>query len=189
MQIGYVRVSSYDQNSSRQLAGVKTDAVYIDRMSGKDLERPELARCLGVLQQGDTLHVHSIDRLTRNLQNLLTLLGELSQKGVTVQFHKEKLTFYGESSAFQKLHLHIIGAVAEFERAFIRERQREGIEIAKRAGKYKGRKAILSPHQVKEVAARILRKEKVTSLAREYGVSRQTLYRSLQGLTQEAQKL
>ena len=81
-------------------------------------------------------HVHSIDRLTRNLRDLLRLLEEMATRGVTVRFHKEKLTFTSDTSPFQKLHLQIIGAVAEFERAFIRERQREGIAIAKRKGKY-----------------------------------------------------
>lgn len=184
MEVGYIRVSTYDQNIDRQLDGVTIDTVFTDKMSGKDVSRPELQKCLNVLSRGDTLHVHSIDRLTRNLQDLLTLLSDLISKGITVKFHKEKLTFSGESSAFQKLHLHIIGAVAEFERAFIRERQREGIEMAKRKGKYKGRKAILSPQQVQEIARRVSRKERVETLAQEYGVSRQTLYRSLQGVRQ-----
>lgn len=180
MDIGYIRVSTYDQNIGRQLEGISIDKVYIDKMSGKDVARPELLLCLEKLTRGDTLHVHSIDRLTRNLQDLLALLADLIDKGITVNFHKEKLTFSGESSSFQKLHLHIIGAVAEFERAFIRERQREGIELAKLEGKYKGRKAILSPQQVQEISKRVARRERVTKLAKEYGVSRQTLYRSLQ---------
>lgn len=180
MNIGYIRVSTYDQNIGRQLEGISLDKVYIDKMSGKDVVRPELLCCLEGLTKGDTLHVHSIDRLTRNLQDLLSLLSDMTEKGITVYFHKENLIFSGDSSSFQKLHLHIIGAVAEFERAFIRERQREGIALAKREGKYKGRKAILSPQQVQEIGKRVARRERVASLAKEYGVSRQTLYRSLQ---------
>ena len=159
MDIGYIRVSSYDQHTDRQLDGIHLEKIYTDMISGKDTNRPELQKCLTALQHGDTLHVHSIDRLTRNLQDLLLLLSEMAERGVTVRFHKEKLTFSSDSSPFQKLHLQIIGAVAEFERAFIRERQREGIAIAKAKGKYKGRKRALS--------------------AEEYGVSRQTIYRSL----------
>ena len=147
-------------------------------ISGKDTNRPELQKCLTALQRGDTLHVHSIDRLTRNLQDLLLLLSEMAERGVTVRFHKEKLTFSSDSSPFQKLHLQIIGAVAEFERAFIRERQREGIAIAKAKGKYKGRKRALSAEQLEEISRRIAR-ESVSRIAEEYGVSRQTIYRSL----------
>ena len=131
MDIGYIRVSSYDQHTDRQLDGIHLEKIYTDMISGKDTNRPELQKCLTALQHGDTLHVHSIDRLTRNLQDLLLLLSEMAERGVTVRFHKEKLTFSSDSSPFQKLHLQIIGAVAEFERAFIRERQREGIAIAK----------------------------------------------------------
>ncbi|GKG94778.1 resolvase [Desulfovibrionaceae bacterium] len=178
MDIGYIRVSSYDQHTDRQLDGIHLEKIYTDMISGKDTNRPELQKCLTALQHGDTLHVHSIDRLTRNLQDLLLLLSEMAERGVTVRFHKEKLTFSSDSSPFQKLHLQIIGAVAEFERAFIRERQREGIAIAKAKGKYKGRKRALSAEQLEEISRRIAR-ESVSRIAEEYGVSRQTIYRSL----------
>ena len=179
MDIGYVRVSSLDQHMDRQLEGVRLDKVYKDTVSGKNMNRPELKKCLAGLKDGDVLHVHSIDRLTRNLRDLLRLLEDMACKGITVRFHKEKLTFSSEASPFQKLHLQIIGAVAEFERAFIRERQREGIAIAKAKGKYKGRKASLHAEQIHEIRARVKRKERIAHLAREYGVSRQTIYRSL----------
>jgi DNA invertase Pin-like site-specific DNA recombinase len=180
MHFGYMRVSTYDQNLDRQLDGVNLDKVYKDAVSGKDINRPELQKCLAHLSTGDTLHVHSIDRLTRNLRDLLHLLEEMSVRGVTVKFHKEKLTFSSDTSPFQTLHLQIIGAVAEFERAFTRERQREGIAIAKAKGKYKGRKAVLSDTQVGEIARRLRNNECITQVAREYGISRQTIYRHLQ---------
>lgn len=179
MNIGYIRVSSYDQHTDRQLEGIQLDKVFVDSVSGKDINRPALKECLSALHRGDTLHVHSIDRLTRNLQDLLSLLSDMSGKGITVKFYKEKLTFSSESSLFQKLHLQIIGAVAEFERAFIRERQREGIAIAKAKGKYAGRKAVLSRQQIKEISRRLAGNERVANIAREYGVSRQTIYRNL----------
>lgn len=179
MNIGYVRVSTYDQHMDRQLDGVHLDKVYRDAVSGKNTNRPELLKCLSCLKDGDTLHVHSIDRLTRNLQDLLRLLEEMGERGITVMFHKEKLMFSSQASPFQTLHLQIIGAVAEFERAFIRERQREGIAIAKTKGKYKGRKATLSEEQIREILWRIKNKERVIQIAREYGVSRQTIYRCL----------
>ena len=185
MNIGYIRVSTLDQHMDRQLEGVLLDRIYKDAISGKDINRPELQRCLAELKEGDTLHVHSIDRLTRNLSDLLRLLEEMSEKNISVVFHKEKFVFSHEASPFQKLHLQIIGAVAEFERAFIRERQREGIAIAKAKGKYKGRKASLSDKQLKEIVQRLTHKERVTHLAHEYGISRQTIYRNLRNRVPE----
>lgn len=129
------------------------------------------------------LHVHSIDRLARNLQDLLAIVTSLKAKGATVKFHKEKLEFVGsadsgKSDAFQELQLHIIAAVAQFERALILERQREGIAIAKKTGKYRnvGRKPVLSREQMNELRIKLEKGAKVAALAREYGVSRQTVY-------------
>ncbi len=186
MNVGYIRVSSYDQHTDRQLENVRMDTVYTDTVSGKDIYRPALSACLESLREGDMLHVHSIDRLTRNLQDLLDLLSLLVKKGVTVKFHKEKLTFSADTCPFQKLHLQIIGAVAEFERAFIKDRQREGIALAKSKGKYKGRKTILSQHQIDEIMHRLSTQESVACLAREYGVSRQTIYRYVQKVAKVA---
>ena len=140
--IGYVRVSTHDQNTARQLDGVHLDKVFEEHASGKNSDRPALQTCLDYIRDGDTLHVHSIDRLARNLQDLLAIVTTLKEKGVTVTFHKEKLEFVGNGAAgkgdaFQEIQLHIIAAVAQFERALILERQREGIAIAKRTGKYK----------------------------------------------------
>lgn len=179
MDIGYVRVSSFDQHTDRQLAGVQLDIIYKDTVSGKDTERPELKKCLSSLYDSDILHVHSIDRLARNLQDLLVLLEYMTNKCVTVKFYKEKLTFGSDMSLFQRLHIQIIGAVDEFERAFIRERQREGIAIAKSQGKYKGRKGVLSDEQINEIERRVKNRERIPLLAKEYGVSRQTIYRYL----------
>lgn len=179
MHIGYIRVSAEDQNTDRQLDGIALDKLYTDKVSGKNIDRKALQSCLSDLQKGDTLHVHSIDRLTRNLKDLLSLLSILGNRGINVYFHKEKLMFSSESSPFQTLHLHIIGAVAEFERAFIRERQREGIAIAKAKGKYKGRKKTLSQAQMEKIAKRVANQEPVRQLATEYGVSRQTIYRAV----------
>lgn len=130
--IGYVRVSTHDQNTARQLDGVYLDKVFEEHASGKNADRPALQTCLDYVRDGDVLHVHSIDRLARNLQDLLSIVTTLKEKGVTVIFHKEKLEFVGNSAAgksdaFQELQLHIIAAVAQSERALILERQREGI--------------------------------------------------------------
>ena len=176
---GYVRVSSFDQNEERQLEGLELSKVFTDKCSGKDRNRPELQRALEHLREGDTLHIHSIDRLARNLVDLQQIVEDLNSRGVVVVFHKENLTFSGESDAMHKLMFQMMGAFAEFERSMIRERQREGIEAAKRKGKYKGRKAALSPEQVEEIKDRVTQREKVTDLAHEYGVSRQTIYTAL----------
>ena len=93
MEIGYIRVSTHDQHTDRQLEGMHFDRIYKDAVSGKDTNRPELQKCLANLKEGDTLHVHSIDRLTRNLRDLLRLLEEMSTLGVSVRFHKEKWLF------------------------------------------------------------------------------------------------
>ena len=150
--------------------------VFTDHASGKDTNRPELAAAIRYARQGDTLVIHSMDRLARNLEDLRRIVRELTGKGVRVEFVKESLTFTGEDSAMNTLLLSMLGAVAEFERSMILERQREGIAIAKAAGKYKGRKAALSPAQVAELRQRLAAGESVSALASEYGVSRQTIY-------------
>jgi DNA invertase Pin-like site-specific DNA recombinase len=174
--IGYRRVSTEDQTTARQLEGVALDRTFEDKLSGKDTKRPALKEALAYAREGDTLHVHSIDRLARNLQDLLAVLTDLTGRGVAVKFHKEGLTFTGEADPFQALQLQIIGAVAEFERSLIRERQREGIAAAKKAGKHLGRRAKLAPEQVAELRSRAAAGEEKKALAAAFGVSRQTVY-------------
>ena len=175
-RVGYQRVSSLGQHTERQLDGVNVDKMFIDHASGKDTNRPELARALEYLREDDVLVVHSMDRLARNLEDLRRIVRELTGKGIRVEFVKENLTFAGDDSPMNTLLLSMLGAVAEFERSMILERQREGIAIAKAAGKYKGRKASLSQTQASELLERVAQGESVTALATEYGVSRQTVY-------------
>jgi DNA invertase Pin-like site-specific DNA recombinase len=175
-RVGYQRVSTVDQNTARQLDGVDLDKVFTDTASGKDANRPELVRALEYVREGDALVVHSMDRLARNLEDLRRIVRELTGKGVRVEFVKESLTFIGEDSAMNTLLLSMLGAVAEFERSMILERQREGIAIAKAAGKYKGRRAALTADQAEELRQRLTTGESVTALARDYGISRQTVY-------------
>lgn len=175
-RIGYQRVSTVDQNTARQLDGVELDKVFTDKASGKDAHRPELDRAVDYLREGDTLVVHSMDRLARNLEDLLRLVRELTGQGIKVEFVKENLTFAGDDSPMNTLLLSMLGAVAAFERSMILERQCEGIALAKAAGKYKGRKAALTDEQADELRARLDAGESVTALARDFGVSRQTVY-------------
>lgn len=178
-KVAYIRVSTVDQNTARQLDGMSFDKTYTDKASAKDTKRPALQECLDYIRDGDTLHIHSIDRLCRNLRDCQELLDSLASKGVTVQFHREGLTFNGNDDSMSKLMLQMMGAFAEFERNLLRERQAEGIAKAKAAGKYKGRKRALSTKQIQEIHQRLEKGEKKAALADEYKVSRQTLYTAL----------
>jgi len=156
--------------------------MFEDKASGKDTARPQLRAALEFCREGDTLVVHSMDRLARNLSDLRLLVKELTGRGVAVQFIKESLTFTGEDSPMANLLLSMLGAVAEFERALLLERQREGIAIAKAEGKYKGRKRTLSSIQVTELRKRVsIGDVAKAALAREYGISRETLYSYIRG--------
>lgn len=180
-QIGYVRVSSFDQNPERQLEGVQLDRVFTDKASGKDTKRPELDALLLFARDGDTVVVHSMDRLARNLDDLRRLVSDMTKRGIRIQFTKESMTFTGEDSPMSTLMLSVMGAFAEFERALIRERQREGIALAKKRGAYRGRKKALSPEEITEAKRRII-EEKITKtdLASELNITRQTLYKYLE---------
>ena len=179
--VGYVRVSTLDQHTERQLEGMKLVKVFTDKASGKDTKRPQLQAALDYLRDADTLIVHSMDRLGRNMLDLLQTIKTLNDRGVAVQFMKERLTFSGVDSPMSKLQLGILAAVAEFERSLIRERQREGIAIAKKKGVYKGRRKALTVEQAKALVARdkANRGKDRAALARDLGVSRQTLYQYL----------
>jgi len=175
--VGYVRVSTTDQNTARQLDGVTLDRIFEEKASAKDVRRPVLQDCLSFLREGDCLHVHSIDRLARNLSDLEKLVGVLTKKGVVVRFHKEGLTFTGQDDPMQRLLFQLLGAVSEFERALIKERQREGIAAAKKAGKHLGRPSTLTPDQLATLMARVAAGEAKKALAGEFGISRATLYK------------
>ena len=138
--VGYIRVSSVEQNTARQLDDVALDRTFEDKASGATTNRPKLQEMLEYVREGDTIHVHSIDRLARSLSDLLEMVSNLKARKVNVQFHKENLLFTSEVNHTQNLMLSMMGAVAQFEREISKERQREGIAKAKAAGAYKGRK-------------------------------------------------
>ena len=153
--------------------------MFTDKVSGKSADRPQLKALLAHLRAGDTIHVHSIDRLARNLADLLSLIESITGKGVAVQFHKEGLTFTGEDSPMQQMMLSLMGAVAQFERSMINERAAEGREAAKAKGVHFGRKPSLSAKQVAQVRKRREQGESVARLAVDFDVSRQAVYRVL----------
>lgn len=178
-RIGYVRVSSFDQNPERQLENVPVDRTFTDKVSGKTLKRPELEALMSFIREGDTVVVHSMDRLARNLDDLRRIVATLTGRKIRIEFVKENLIFTGEDSPMANLMLSVMGAFAEFERALIRERQHEGIQLARQRGAYRGRKKLLSPDQVADLRQRASAGETKTRLAREFGISRETLYQYL----------
>jgi len=175
-QIGYTRVSSADQNNARQLEGIILDKVFADKASGKDTNRSQLEAALAFAREGDTLVVHSMDRLARNIDDLRRIVLTLTKSGVKVQFVKENLIFTGEDSPMANLLLSMLGAVAQFERELIRERQREGIAIAKGKGIYKGRQPALTAEKATALLNRMAAGENKAALAREFGISRASVY-------------
>ena len=176
LQVGYLRVSALDQKEVRQLDGLELDKRFTDKVSGKDRNRPHLEQMIEFVREGDTVFCHSMDRLARNLDDLRLLVKKLTGKGVKVCFVKESLTFTGEDSPMANLLLSVMGAIAEFERELIKERQREGIAIAKKRGAYAGRKRTLTALQAVVLLERIAAGESKTKLANELGVSRNTIY-------------
>lgn len=178
-RIGYVRVSTTEQNTDRQLEGLLVDRMFVDRASGKDVRRPALEDLMGYAREGDTVVVHSMDRLARNLDDLRQIVQTLTRKGVVIEFVKEHLRFTGEDSPMANLMLSVMGAFAEFERALIGERQREGIALAKQRGAYRGRKPSLSADEIRELRRLAREGTGKVALARQFKISRQTVYEYL----------
>lgn len=179
-KVGYARVSAKDQNLARQEqllteAGVKR--IFTDKASGSSRDRPGLEEALRYLRDGDQLIIVSMDRLARSLGDLHTLVTDLTAEGVSVQFLKEGQTYSKNSTPVAKLMLGLLGSVAEFERAIIRERQAEGIARAKKRGVYKGRSKTLSPEQIATIAQQVEAGVPKAKIARQLGISRPTLYR------------
>jgi DNA invertase Pin-like site-specific DNA recombinase len=164
-RIGYIRVSTFDQNPERQLEQVDVDRIFSDKASGKDVHRPQLEALMDFVREGDTVIVHSMDRLARNLDDLRRIVQTLTKHGVCVEFKKEQLSFTGEESPMAKLMLSVMGAFAEFERALLRERQREGIALAKQRGVYRGRKRALSDAEAAEARMHVAAGKKKAQVA------------------------
>ncbi len=178
-RIGYVRVSSFDQNPDRQLEGIQVDRIFTDKVSSKDVHREQLDALMEFARSDDIILVHSMDRLARNLDDLRKVVQTLTEKSIRIDFIKEKLSFTGEDSPMANLMLSVMGAFAEFERALIKERQREGIALAKRRGAYRGRKRSLNDADIKVLKSRVAAGEKKARIARDLGISRETLYQYL----------
>ena len=153
-KIGYIRVSTVDQNTDRQLADIELDKVFEEKVSAKTADRPELQQMLGHIREGDEIYIHDISRLARNIEDLHRLVNEIIEKGCSVHFVKENLHFSGDrTDPTQQLLLSMLGAVYQFERSIMLERQREGIAVAKAAGKFKGRPKSIDNHEIRRILA------------------------------------
>lgn len=180
--VGYVRVSSSGQNDARQLDGIILDKTFTDKASGKDTQRPQLQALLEFVREGDTVMVHSMDRLARSLKDLESIVSGLTSRGVSVSFVSQGMTFTGDDSPMNTLMLQMLGAVSQFERALILERQREGIAIAKaKGGVYKGRKPSLDAQGVASLREMVAQGIPKAQIAAKLGISRTTLYANLEG--------
>lgn len=176
MNIAYIRVSTVDQNEQRQieaLEGKNIDKWYIEKVSAKDTNRPKLQEMLEFAREGDTIYIHDFSRLARSTKDLLELIEQMQRKGIHLVSNKENID---TSTPTGKLMVTMIGAINEFERANLLERQREGIAIAKENGAYKGRKAIEVDKRFKAEYERYLNRElNKTELAKVLEISRPTL--------------
>lgn len=177
MKIGYVRVSTEEQNEARQVEALNklgVQKIYIEKKSGKNLDRPVLQEMLDFIREGDTVYVHDLSRISRSLTDLLNLVELLQKKKVHFISNKEQVD---TTTPTGRLFLSIVGAINEFERTNLLERQREGIAIAKRVGKYKGRKPRTLDHVAELYNMWIRREKSKAEIARDYKISRPTLDR------------
>ena len=182
-QIGYIRVNEFDQNSIQQLQEIEIDKIFKDTCSGKTANRPQLQACLEYISKGDVLHIHSLDRLARNVEDLFYIVRNLTERDITVFFHKENLIFFPDkdsNSFVSRQMLAMLGAIVEFEKSLFFERQREGISLAKKLGKYKGRPSTITD----EIRADIKHSKEmgvtIAAIARKYSRSRKWVYSALQ---------
>ena len=185
MKVGYKRVSTIEQNGSRQLVGLELEKIFVDHASGKNTsERPQLQAMIEFIREGDEVYVHSMDRLARNLKDLLGLVEQIRNKGASLYFLKESLHIESQAqqSPMTTLMLSMMGAFAEFERSLILERQREGIAIAKQKGLYKGRKPV-SKEKLERAKDLLKQGQKISAVARQTGLSRASLYKYLKPKT------
>lgn len=179
-KVGYVRVSSIDQNPDRQLHEIKLDKKFVEFYTGSVIERTELNKCIEYVREGDTLFVHSIDRLARNLVDLQSIIKIILDKSVILKFLKENLVFTSANDPMATLTLQIMGAFAEFERTMIKTRQREGIDAAKKSGKHLGRPKKINAKFIKTAKEKFTNKQSIRSIAKDMGVSRATIYKALE---------
>lgn len=176
MIFNYIRVSTVHQNTVRQLVDVPCDREYLEKISAKDVNRPQLQAMLSNLRPGDIINVHSLDRLCRNVKDLLNIIEEVQSKGATIKFHSENLIFEpNANNPLNKAITTIVAAMAELERNLILERVREGCYQARCAGKYKGRQPKLSEIQINELKS-MIGKYPRSKIAKHFGITTRSTY-------------
>lgn len=188
MNIAYVRVSTVEQNEGRQIEALKEkniDKWYTEKVSAKDTNRPQLKEMLEFAREGDTIFIHDFSRLARSTKDLLDIVEMLNAKGVHLVSNKENID---SSTATGKLMLTMIGAIAEFERTNLLERQREGIALAVKEGKYKGRREVKVDNFEEQYQRYKNRELNKVQLAAELGITRPTLNKLIDKYEQEHQK-
>lgn len=181
MRLAYIRVSTVEQNEQRQVEAMQRYDIekwFVEKVSAKDTNRPKLQELLDFAREGDVIHIHDFSRLARSTKDLLDIVDLIHSKGVTLISNKESID---TSTPTGKLMLTMIGAINEFERTNLLERQREGIAIAKRDGKYKGRKAIIISDFDSQYQRYLRREVSKSDLAKELGISRPTLDKIING--------
>lgn len=185
MNIAYIRVSTVEQNEQRQIEAMKPFTIekwFIEKISAKDTNRPKLQELLEFAREGDTIHVHDFSRLARSTKDLLDIVEQLTQKNIYLVSNKENID---TSTPTGKLMLTMIGAINEFERYNLLERQREGIAIAKRNGKYTGGKRKNVPNFENGYQRYLRREISKVALAKELRISRPTLDKLIKEYTEE----
>lgn len=180
VKVGYIRVSTYEQNPARQevlMQELGVEKLFLDKLSGKNTKRPQLQAMLEYVREGDTVVIESLSRLGRSVKDLIEINEQLTKKGVALESKKEKIETLTASG---RLMFNVIAAIAQFEREIMLERQREGIAIAKLEGKYKGRKEIAKPSNWDDVIGRWkVRELTATKAMEELGLKRTTFYKLL----------
>lgn len=174
--IGYVRVSSVQQNNERQLDGIQLDRVFTEAASGKNAEREQLKAMIAYVREGDVIHCHELSRLGRSVKDTLNIIDEIKAKGASVVFHKEGITAGAEETAASKMMLNVFAAVAQMEREMMLERQAEGIAAAKAAGRIVGRGNGKDVDRVGIVSA-LAAGGSIRRIAADFNVSTQTVQR------------
>lgn len=178
MDFCYKRVSTADQNLDRQLIDVKCDREYVEKISGKNTDRPQLQALLQNIRKGDVVHVHELSRLGRSVKDLLNIVEQIVHMNGTIKFHKENLVFTGEKKdPFQSLMLNLLSSIAQFERDLLLERQREGISIAKAKGKYRGKQSKFSDADIARIRDEFNNCDNKQKLADRYRITRGYLYK------------
>lgn len=185
-RIAYIRVSTYDQNPDRQLEGMQFDRKFIDNFTGRVLERPQLQEMIKYVREGDELYIHSLDRLARTLTDLMSVIKVLTDKKVKVHFKTENLIFTGDDSPMSILLLSMLGAFAQFELSLNKDRQREGIKLAREKGMYLGRPRVLSKDKIRELKNFINDGGSKSDAAKKFKISQCSVYNYLNDMHEKA---